>query len=213
MGYLIVGHHFCSQKEFPDFMIGFDLVGQEELGRPLIDFVDSLLKMPEQIKFFFHAGETNWFGSAIDENLTDAIMLGTKRIGHGYAITKHPVSMGLARFLDIAIEVCPVSNQVLQLGVDYRNHPAALLLASNVPIVISSDDPSFWRCAPLSHDLLRLPGHCAGGSGLEVPQVPGHELTAVQCPGGRRENVAFAKWQKSWDKWIDDLVSEKGCSN
>jgi len=114
-----------NQKEFPNFMVGFDLVGQEELGRPLIDFVEPLLKMPEHINFYFHAGETNWFGSPIDENLVDAILMGTKRIGHGFALTKHPMMMRLAKLLDIAIEVCPVSNQVLQLGVDYRNHPAA----------------------------------------------------------------------------------------
>ncbi|KAH8259368.1 hypothetical protein KR026_003103 [Drosophila bipectinata] len=195
-------------KEFPDFMVGFDLVGQEELGRPLIDFVDSLLKMPEQIKFFFHAGETNWFGSAIDENLTDAIMLGTKRIGHGYAITKHPLSMRMARFLDIAIEVCPVSNQVLQLGVDYRNHPAALLLASNVPIVISSDDPSFWRCAPLSHDFyFAFLGIAPVGADLRFLKCLAMNSLRYSALEGEEETVAFAKWQKSWDKWIDDLIS------
>jgi len=90
-------------------MVGFDLVGQEELGRPLIDFVEPLLKMPEHINFYFHAGETNWFGSPIDENLVDAILMGTKRIGHGFALTKHPMMMRLAKLLDIAIEVCPVS--------------------------------------------------------------------------------------------------------
>jgi len=60
---------------------GFDLVGQEELGRPLRDFVDELLTIPEDIDFYFHAGETNWFGASVDENLIDAILLGTKRIG------------------------------------------------------------------------------------------------------------------------------------
>ena len=54
---------------FPDFVAGFDLVGQEDLGRPLTDYAEKLLKLPEYIKFFFHAGETNWNGQSSDENV------------------------------------------------------------------------------------------------------------------------------------------------
>lgn len=35
------------------------------------------------IPFLFHAGETLGDGSPEDQNLYDAILLGTKRIGHG----------------------------------------------------------------------------------------------------------------------------------
>jgi adenosine deaminase CECR1 len=55
--------------QFPDFVAGFDLVGQEDRGRPLTDFIERLLAFPETIKFFFHAGETNWNGLSTDENL------------------------------------------------------------------------------------------------------------------------------------------------
>ena len=47
-----------------------------------------------------------------DENLIDAIMLNTTRIGHGYAIVKHPALEKIIKEKDIALEVCPVSNQV-----------------------------------------------------------------------------------------------------
>lgn len=53
---------------FPQFMAGFDLVGQEDAGRTLVSVAELLLRLPDDIKFFFHAGETNWFGS-VDENL------------------------------------------------------------------------------------------------------------------------------------------------
>lgn len=49
-------------------MIGFDLVAQEDTGRPLIDFAEQILQLPKGIKFFFHAGETNWNG-VTDDNL------------------------------------------------------------------------------------------------------------------------------------------------
>ncbi|XP_068149182.1 adenosine deaminase 2 [Drosophila tropicalis] len=197
-------------EKFPDFLVGFDLVGQEELGRPLIDFVEQLLKMPEHINFYFHAGETNWFGSSIDENLFDAILMGTKRIGHGYAITKHPFAMSLCKYLDIAIEVCPVSNQVLQLGQDYRSHPAALLIAENVPIVISSDDPSFWRATPLSHDFyfafLGIGPWRADLRFLKSLAINSIKYSAMQ---DNEKPAAFKKWQKKWDIWIEEVAKLK----
>ena len=67
----------------PDFVAGFDLVGQEDLGEPLVKFADKLRMLGQDVQLFFHAGETNWYGTATDDNLIDAVLLNTKRIGHG----------------------------------------------------------------------------------------------------------------------------------
>ena len=56
-------------KAFPDFIIGFDLVGQEDLGQPLKEFISEILSGLEQnpgLRLFFHAGETNWQGTNTD---------------------------------------------------------------------------------------------------------------------------------------------------
>jgi len=71
------------KRIYPEFVIGFDLVGQEDKGKPLIEFVDKLNAVDPNIQFFFHAGETNWNGETTDLNLLDAFLLKTKRIGHG----------------------------------------------------------------------------------------------------------------------------------
>ena len=43
----------------PDFFAGFDLVGQEDIGTPLLGFLPELLDAAAKgIRFFFHAGET-----------------------------------------------------------------------------------------------------------------------------------------------------------
>lgn len=55
--------------KFPDFVMGFDVVGQEDMGTPLKDFASEILQYPENINFFWHAGETNWNGRTSDENL------------------------------------------------------------------------------------------------------------------------------------------------
>jgi adenosine deaminase CECR1 len=126
------------QKKYPNFLVGFDLVGQEDLGKSLYSYVNKLKEISQNGKFFFHAGETNWFNTDADVNLIDAILMNTKRIGHGYSLFKHPVLWAAFKEKDIAIEISPISNQVLHLVQDLRNHPAAFYISENVPIVVSS---------------------------------------------------------------------------
>ena len=61
--------------------------------RPLIDYIEPLTRFQRRqkeleidIPFIFHAGETLGDGSKADMNLYDAILLGTKRIGHGCVV-------------------------------------------------------------------------------------------------------------------------------
>lgn len=54
--------------KYPNLFAGFDMTGQEDKMPELVSFAKNILQLPKDIKFFFHAGETNWFGS-IDENL------------------------------------------------------------------------------------------------------------------------------------------------
>lgn len=67
----------------------------------------------------------------------DAVLLGTKRIGHGFAIVKYPSILKIVKERRIGIEVNPISNQVLKLVDDLRNHPSAILFSDDYPVVIS----------------------------------------------------------------------------
>lgn len=67
----------------------------------------------------------------------DAILLGTKRIGHGFSLVKYPNILKMVKERKIAIEVNPISNQVLKLVDDMRNHPCALFFSDDYPVVIS----------------------------------------------------------------------------
>ena len=91
------------------------MVGQEDLGHPLSNFAPQLIQAKLEnpsLRFFFHAGETDWIESQADFNVIDAILLNATRIGHGYSITKHPEALKIIKERDIPIEICPISNQV-----------------------------------------------------------------------------------------------------
>jgi len=191
------------QAELPEFFAGFDLVAQEDKGFPLVDFVEPLLEASEYMTYFFHAGETDWDWSSTDLNLADAILLNTSRIGHGYAIDKHPVLMEIGREKDIAIEVNPISNQVLGLVSDLRNHPAATLVKTSYPIVISSDDPSVWGSLPLSHDFYAA-FMAFGGDSADLRMLKQLVMNSFRYSkmGLEERNVCLAKFENRWRRVI-----------
>nr|CAD7454028.1 unnamed protein product [Timema tahoe] len=111
-----------AHEAFPDLVVGFDLVGQEDKGKSLLNFTDKLLHLPPGINFFFHAGETNWEG-VTDMNLVDAVLLNATRIGHGYALNKHPLVLERVKEKNIGIEVNPISNQIPEGDCELERSP------------------------------------------------------------------------------------------
>lgn len=153
------------KRKFPQLFSGYDVVSQEDHGRSLGDMAPELLWFQRQasgynlsMPFFFHAGETLGDGSSADMNLFDAIILGTRRIGHAFSLYKHPQLIQEVIKKQILIEVCPISNEVLRLTTDILHHPLPALIANGVPIAISSDDPAMLgqSSAGLSYDFYQV---------------------------------------------------------
>ncbi|XP_065362192.1 adenosine deaminase 2 [Calliphora vicina] len=207
----VIRKHFESFKKlhatYPNYIIGFDLVGQEDKGKPLYNFVNALNDRPKSSRFFFHAGETNWYGASTDFNLLDAILLNTTRIGHGYALMKHPVLWNAVKTRDIAVEVSPISNQVLHLVLDLRNHPGSFFISQNIPIVICNDDPGFWNAKALSYDfyyaIMSLAPNNAGLKTLK--QLVWNSIKYSMLQPGEKQR-AYALLQIKWDHFIDDVL-------
>lgn len=142
--------------KYPDLICGFDLVGAED--RPnhighyadlLIAFTQSCRKLGVEIPFMFHAGETliDTGGShnPDNSNLYDSWLLEAKRIGHGYALLRHP---GLTKkFVNkkICLELCPISNELLHLCGNARQHIFSELLAAGLRCTLNADNPSLFR--------------------------------------------------------------------
>lgn len=142
--------------QYPDLICGFDLVGAED--RPnsisyyadlLLAFTDACKRLGINIPFMFHAGETLLDSGGSNDpdnsNLYDALLLNTVRIGHGYSLPKHPMLIGRYKQQGIALELCPISNELLNLCGNAREHPYPSLLAAGLHCTLNADNPGLFR--------------------------------------------------------------------
>ncbi|KAK7423058.1 hypothetical protein QQZ08_009225 [Neonectria magnoliae] len=212
--------HTCLElkQQFPDLICAFDLQGQEDAGHPLSYWIPDLLDMRAKITtlgldlpFIFHAGETLDHGGDTDSNLYDAILLGTKRIGHGFSLTKHPLLMQLCRDKNIAIETCPISNEVLGLCPTTKTHHLPVLLSNCVPCTISSDDPGSWGASVLSHDFYQA---LMGTNNLSLLGLRVIAQWSIEhsCMSPAMRDKAYKEFGESWVgfcQWIIDTYGQE----
>ncbi|KAK0093288.1 hypothetical protein PV326_013908 [Microctonus aethiopoides] len=197
------------KAKFPNFFAGIDLVGQEDKGQPLTSYADKLFPIINNIQTFFHAGETNWYGMNADENLIDALLLNTKRIGHGYALIKHPFLLEMIKRKDIAIEICPISNQVLELVKDLRNHPASLLFADGFPVVISNDDPGLWGAKALSYDFYEaFMGLMSRNADIRALKQLAINSIKYSSMSNDQKLKANEIWTRKWFSFISQIICD-----
>ncbi|KAL9945375.1 cat eye syndrome chromosome region, candidate 1 [Verticillium nonalfalfae] len=222
------------KKKYPDVIAGFDLVGQEGLGHTLLHHLPQLLwfraecdRQGLDLPFFFHAGEVLGDGDEHDMNVVDAVLLGTKRIGHGYSLHKHPETMRQVRERDICVEVCPISNETLRLNASIMGHPLPAMLAHGVPTVLANDDPGVLGhgVTGSSHDFYQVIqafqnvgleglGDIAETSvwfsafhdGQGGPEAIGYEQG---LPGGTRRRCVD-DWRRQWEEFCSWIVAEYG---
>ena len=121
-------------------------------GKPLREFVPQLLQFQRKCKdagveipFLFHCGETPDIGAETDGNLLDALLLGAKRIGHGFALSRHPYIMERMKERGVCLEICPNSNEILVLTSRISGHSVYSFSANNVHCTINSDNATTFR--------------------------------------------------------------------
>ena len=196
---------------YPELIAGFDVVGQEDKGRTLADLIPEFFWFRKRcfesgvnIPFYFHAGECLGDGEDTDHNLFDAILLGTRRIGHGFSLYKHPLLIEMVKQKRILIESCPISNEILRLAHTIKAHPTPALLSRGVAVCLCNDDPAIL-------------GH--GGNGLTHDfwqALQGWANLGLEGLGSLAENsVRYAAYSpdqtaKEWNKDVQDGVYGDG---
>lgn len=221
------------KQKFPQLICGFDFVGQEDQGRTLKDLTPLIFWFRKQcaeagveLPFFFHAGECLGDGDSTDNNLYDAILLGTRRIGHGYSLYKHPLLIDMVKDKKILIESCPISNEILRLSNSILSHSLPALLARGVHVSLNNDDPAilghgknglshdFWQ-AYMAFENLGLEGlgtmaeNSLKWSALE-DQKPAEWTRSIGegYMGKGIKSKLLRAWRSEFEKWCQFIVME-----
>ncbi|KAL4875599.1 hypothetical protein BJY04DRAFT_154424 [Aspergillus karnatakaensis] len=222
-----------AKQAHPEFIAGFDFVGQEDAGRPLVDLLP-LAKWFEQtcaekgltIPFFFHAGECLGDGTSTDHNIVDAILLDSRRIGHAFSLYKHPILIDLVKQKKILVEMCPISHEVLRLTSNILMHPMPALQARGVAVSLNNDDPAILGHGKngLSHDFYQVVAafENTGLAGVATmaedsirwaafeDQTRDEWLTGIEGEGDGVKAARVAEWRGEFEKWCEWIVEQFG---
>ncbi|KAK9781465.1 putative Adenosine deaminase domain-containing protein [Seiridium cardinale] len=194
--------------EFRDYIAGFDLVGEEAQGKPLKAFVPQFLEFKRKcrehnvdIPFLFHCGETLEIGGDTDGNLFDALLLDSKRIGHGFALARKPYLIAEFKKRNICLELCPISNQVLGLTPRMNGHAMYDLLANDVHCTVNSDNGTLFK-STLSHDFYEV---MVGSKAMNLHgwrQLIEWSISHASLDSHEREKLRNT-WEPLWNAFID----------
>lgn len=211
-----MSHAWGVRERFPDLVVGYDLVGQEDAGFSTRYYLDCWLKRDSLAKahggidlpLYFHDGETNLPNNT---NLYDAVLLGTKRIGHGINLYRYPALEERVREQQICIEVSPLSNQILRYIPDLRNHPAVGYMNRGIPISLNTDDPSIFAYEGLTYDFWAA----TVAWGLDLASIKQLAMNGLihSAMSEVEKQKAIDVWEADWEDWVRKKVRMSERSN
>lgn len=203
---------FKLRSQYPDLVVGYDLVGFETTGHTTLYYLDNLLNGAQQfskkyqttLPYFFHDGESDWPN---DDNLYDAVLLKSKRIGHGFNLFHFPLLIKKIKEHDICLEICPISNQVLGYVHDLRMHPAAGYLKQGVACVLGSDDPMLFKTSGLSYDFWEA----IMAWNLDLADIKQLCMNSIiySSLDPEEKKQAMASWEKAWAAFVHDAITDR----
>lgn len=193
---------------YPDephpFIIGFDLLNEEDKSIPLAELAPMLLKYRSEypdFDLYIHCGESLY---AQMDNLIDAYLLGCTRVGHGMNLYRFPKLLAAFADREICLEACPISNKTLRYVKDLRLHPVAEYLKRGVTVSLCSDDPVCQEHDTLTDDFFAA-AVCWDLNLADIKQLC---INSVMYSGldRKQKSQLIASWKKAWNNFINSFT-------
>ncbi|WP_020533986.1 hypothetical protein [Flexithrix dorotheae] len=201
---------FQLRKKYPEMIKGYDLVAEEDAGNTSIYFLDNWLKMDSlqmvygvDLPLYLHDGESNWISN---DNLYDAVLLNSKRIGHGFNLFRYPALIQKVKENNICVEVNPLSNQILGYISDLRMHPATYFMNQGVQISISPDDPGVFSYTGVTPDYWAI--YLAWELDFQALKKLVWNSIIYSSLNEKEKEMSLKALEKKWAEWIDYVNSE-----
>lgn len=195
---------------YPDFVVGFDAVGEEDPSHRTLDYVGAFLhaRRHEQetgidLPLFLHDGESD---DRDNSNVVDAVLLGCPRVGHGVnAGMFFPAVTAEMKRRGTVVEVNPISNQVLHYVEDLETHPAAPLALGGVRIVLASDDPAVYAYSGVTLDWWAAT--MAWRLDLRSLKTLAYNSLEFSALSHTEKEVALRRWRIEWEAYVEAQVN------
>ena len=193
-----------------EWLVGYDLVAEEDNGHSTLHHLNSFLKLDSlankmniDLPLFLHDGESNWVDN---DNLYDAVLLNSRRIGHGFNLFRFPSLLKAVKTKDICIEINPLSNQILGYIRDLRMHPGQSYLSQGINCSISSDDPQIFQYEGLSYDYWSI--YMAWNLTLrDLKKLSRNGIEYSALKSAEKEE-ALNTWNKKWNHFIIETLNK-----
>ena len=200
-------HEALHDEKYKDLIAAYDMVNEEDTTPPISDFVtlidEAVRKEDGNFPLMFHAGESD---ESHNTNMYDALLLGCKRIGHGFNIALHPKLVEFAIKEKICLEICPISNFVLAYVLDMRVHPARFLINQGLQISINSDDPGFYGYKGVTLDFVYVfLAWQLTLADLKQLALNGIEFSSLSP---EKKELHFEKFHKDWEGFIRHMRTD-----
>ena len=219
------------------YLCGYDLVGEEDTGATTQFLTKDFYLAYETLgnylpPFFFHDGESDLAPdydpedeqnikdpdtAYFNNNLVDAYLLNTmnfdgfqmttNRVGHGLELFKTPKLMDDYKNANLAIELCPISNQLLRYVKDLREHPGQSYLAMGLPVSLSPDDPAIYGYQGVAFDFWEAV--IAWGLDLKMVKVLCYYSLANSALDAATKATTIQNWKQQWDAYISSCIKSR----
>lgn len=198
----VVSRANSLKSQFPDLILGFDLVGEEDKNNSTQYFSDNLNNC--LLPLFLHAGESL---NHSNNNIATSIQLNSKRIAHALNLLYFPNFQNQIINNDIALELCPISNHALGYIRDFRTHPGINYLRNGIQCTLNSDDPAIFQSNGLTDDFFAayLSWY------LDLASIKKLALNSIVYSGFSDSKIQLLKekFSKDWDAYIKAILANR----
>ena len=188
------------------FIVGLDLVGNEDSSWPLkemADFLGSDEVSKSGLALYLHCGESI---AVRNDSVADAYLLGARRIGHGISLYRYPALMDSYEKDAVAIEVSPMSDFRLGYVSDLRLHPGALYLRNGNQVVLCSDAGTLVEPAILVDDFYAAT-LCWDMSLADIKALCRNSITYSSL-SQEEKKALMAAWETQWDAFVKAQLAQ-----
>jgi hypothetical protein len=207
-----------------DNIKGIDLFSEEDKSLINSNYVSVFMNECKDKNYLIHTGETitdrtskdadtdsvnsnaltmaMLRSSDINEYLKRGIRTGANkiiRIGHGIALQNNEALIKLYKDLKIHVELCPLSNYILNYVDHIKNHPGKKFLEKGLRVSINSDDPYSFGYSYVTYDWLFAIMYWD----LSLEQIKKMAVYSIEDSSLSLHDKQkyLTKFESDWDKW------------